>query len=89
MTESILNVLTIIAFGFFTIENLMQLYHIYKRKSSLDISIVSLYLRIVGINVIFMKLLFVGDIFLIIGQFSLAIISFVYLGTVLYYRKKH
>ena len=87
MTENILNAFTIIAFAFFTIENLMQLYHVYKRKSSWDISILSLYLRLIGINIICFKLFLVWDIFLITGQVSLAIISFVYLGVVLYFRK--
>ncbi|RJO59970.1 PQ-loop repeat-containing protein [candidate division WS5 bacterium] len=79
---------SILAYIAFSVDLLMQILKIHKRKSSDDVSPWGVGTRLVGSTALFVKFFTVQDPFLIIGQglFSLTILA--YLLTVVYFKSK-
>ena len=68
MIEWIVNYSTLIAYIAFNIDNLIQIRHIWKRKSSKDISIRGALIRLAAGLIILIKFFTIKDVYLIIGQ---------------------
>jgi hypothetical protein len=88
MFYEILNYATLLAYTAFSIDLLSQIIQIYIRKSSLDVSIRGILVRLLGSFILAIKMLTTKDIYLIYGQFILVSIIGIYLGFLIYYRKK-
>ena len=87
MSTSFLNLITIIAFTALAGDLLLQIYRVWTRKHSADVSIIGECIRVLAAIVIFMKLAFVGDPYLIIGQVVLVLLLVIYVALLFRYRK--
>ncbi|MFA5926048.1 MAG: hypothetical protein WC831_03870 [Parcubacteria group bacterium] len=87
MLPLIINYSALIAFSFFTIDIVVQIFHIHKIKSSRDISIKGSVIRAVAAYILLVKYYSVNDIFLEIGQTVFTLSLTAYLLMMIYYRK--
>ena len=87
MLEWIVNYITLIAFAAFTIDNLIQIRHIWKRKSSKDISIKGSSIRLSAGLIILIKFLTLKDIYLVVGQGIFIVTLATYFVLLLKFRK--
>ena len=78
---------TLVAYVAFSSDLIVQIVRIWKRKSSADVSSKGVVLRLIGSAVILIKLIGVGDPYLIIGQIILTLTVATYLYFTLRYRK--
>ncbi len=67
-------------------DGMIQIYHIFKRKSSLDISLKGLSIRILAGTILFLKFLTISEIYLIIGQGLFLLVLIIYLSISVKYR---
>lgn len=86
MFELIINYWTVISYILFTFDIIMQIVQVYKRKSSLDISIKWLIIRVVAWFLIISKFFLVWDIYLIFWQAIFMTVLAIYIFIVIYYR---
>lgn len=86
MFELIINYWTIMSYALYSFDVTMQIIKIYKRKSSLDISITWLSIRILAWLLIISKFILVNDIYLMIWQAIFMTFLIVYIFVVIYYR---
>lgn len=86
MSSIIVNYATLLAFAAFTGDILLQIRQVWRRKSSYDVSITGIVVRVVGGLIILTKFILLDDAYLILGQalFSATISS--YLLLLVYYR---
>jgi len=76
----------LIAFFATSIDTLIQIGHIYRRKSSRDLSILGCSIRLLSALIFTFKFYTTGDIYLIIGQTIFSIVFIIYFIMLLYYR---
>ena len=88
MVYDLLNYITIFAYVAFTTETIFQIVHLYKRKSSLDISLNGCIIRLIAVLVVLIKFVSIDDWILIIGQIFLVTSYIIYFSLVIVYRKK-
>lgn len=87
MIQLITNYSTLIAFIFFSTDILVQIIHIYSRKSTKDISIKGSIIRVIAAYILLIKYYSVNDSYLEIGQTVFTCVLTVYLLMMIYYRK--
>jgi hypothetical protein len=87
MLEFIINYAVLMAYAFFTIDVIMQIFRIKSRKSSKDVSIKGIFIRILASATMLIKFFNITDVFLIIGQGTLVLALMIYLIMLVYYRK--
>ena len=87
MLEWIINYATLIAFLSFLIDNIIQINHIYKRKSSKDISIGGVLMRFAAALILLTKYVSIKDEYLIMGQSLFTITFAIYFILLVKYRK--
>ena len=80
--------LTLAAYAALNIDVIAQTVHIFRRKSSLDISIYGVILRFVAITIIWLKLNQLGDISVLIGHSFVLITFTAYIIAIIYFRIK-
>jgi len=83
-----LDIITFASYVALTADVLFQIHHVYKHKSSNDISIVGLGIRYVAILIILYKFFTLGELPLVLGQLLLSITFTLYLFLVILYYKK-
>ena len=83
----IVNYITLIAYTSFIIDNLIQIKHIWKRKSSKDVSIRGASIRLIAGLILLIKFLTIKDIYLIMGQGLFIATLTTYFILLLKYRK--
>ena len=88
MYLQLLDYATLIVYLAFAVDLLIQIFHVYKRKSSLDVSIKGIGIRLVGSTILALKMFTTQDVFLILGQSIFAVIVFGYLVILIHYRKR-
>ena len=88
MVDIIVNYGALIAYLAFTIEILLQIKRILDRKSSEDISVASCVIRLLAGIMLFVKMIFTRDTYLILGQGVSSIMFFVLVFLVIYFRLK-
>ena len=77
---------TILAFVMFSAGNISQTRKVFKRRSSADIALLDLALRFLASIILFIKVIDVGDAYLIIGQSISFLIFFFYCTIATKYR---
>lgn len=87
MLPLIINYATLISYIAFSTNLLLQIFLVYRRKSSLDISWKGLTFSLIGSLVILLKFLTLNDIYLILGQIVFSITVATYLTMVIYYKR--
>ncbi len=87
MIQDIINAVTLIAFFAISIDIIMQIIHIYKRKSSMDLSLKGCFIRLLAGVIFTIKFYSTKDIYLIIGQTIFVMSYLVYFVMLIYYRK--
>ncbi len=87
MFEVIANYGAVIAFFALTLDIFMQIIHIYKRKSSLDLSLKGCFIRLIAAALLLLKFEATKDLYLIIGQGIFVLSYIVYFFMLFYYRK--
>lgn len=85
---TVIDYLTLVAYAALNIDVIAQTIHIFRRRSSLDISIYGVLLRFVAIAIIWLKLNQLGDIPVLIGHSFILITFVVYFITIIYFRIK-
>ena len=89
MTPQILNIATLVAFAAISVDLMLQIHRVVSRKSSADISLVGECIRLLAVAVVQVKLRFVGDPYLIIGQSCTLVLVACYVAVIIRYRKPH
>jgi len=87
MFELIVNYATLVVFVLFLFDNLVQIRHIWKRKSSKDVSLRGASMRFVAALILLIKYSTINDIYLIIGQSLFSITFATYFILLVKYRK--
>jgi len=87
MFEWFINYATIIAFFALTIDLILQIIHIYKRKSSKDLSLKGCLIRLIAGLILLIKFIATNDIYLTIGQGVFVFSYIIYFIMLIYYRK--
>lgn len=75
---NLLDILTLLSYVALNVDVVLQIVRIYKTKSSHDLSLTGMTIRYIGIVIILVKFLSLGDIALIIGQGLIALTFTVY-----------
>ena len=83
---STIDILTIIAYIGLCFNNILQIVHVIRRHSSLDISIVGELIRLFAVVIIWYKLLLVNDFAIFLGHTLIATTFLLYLIIIIYYR---
>jgi uncharacterized protein with PQ loop repeat len=81
----ILNLFTLLAFVALNLDIIFQTIHVFKTKSSRDISLPGLLIRLFAIVIILIKYFALSDITLVIGQALILLTFTLYLGLAVYY----
>ena len=79
---SFFDYLSVLALAFMSYGIMRQWHHVYKTKSVKDIELQEVFIRFIITYVLLVKILLVGDIYLIIGQFILATVMLIYFATI-------
>ena len=87
MLQLIVDYALIIAFIALTLDIIIQIIHIWKRKSSKDISIKGCIIRFVGALVLLTKFFLLKDTYLIFGQTLFMLTYTIYVFLIVYFRK--
>jgi uncharacterized protein with PQ loop repeat len=90
MLEIILRILdygVLVAFFATSIDTLIQIKHVYKRKSSKDLSMLGCFIRLFAALIFTVKFYSTGDIYLIVGQTIFSTVYIIYFFMLLYYRR--
>ena len=82
----LLDYAVLIAFFATSIDTLIQIRHIHRRKSSKDLSILGCSIRLFSALIFTVKFYTTGDIYLIIGQTIFSTVFIIYFIILLYYR---
>lgn len=86
---SLLDVATLLSYVALNVDILFQIRHIYRRKSSRDLSLVGMSIRYVAILIILIKFVTLSDLPLILGQGLIMVTFTTYLVLALvYYRAR-
>lgn len=83
---STIDILTIIAYIGLCFNNVLQIVHVIRRHSSLDISIIGEVVRLFAVIVIWYKLYLVNDYAIFLGHTLIASTFLLYLIIIIYYR---
>jgi len=83
---STIDILTIIAYIGLCFNNILQIVHVIRRHSSLDISIIGELVRLFAVIIIWYKLLLVNDFAVFLGHTLIATTFLLYLIIIIYYR---
>jgi len=86
--EAIINTIVMIAFFALSIDVIFQISHVFKRKSSGDVSLKGSIIRLLAVTTFLVKFIFEGDLVLIIGQAIFVSSYLVYFILLIYYRRK-
>ena len=86
MIDLIVNYGTLIAYAAFTIDILLEIRRIHWRKSSLDLSLSGVLIRLLAGLMLLIKLIFTNDIYLIVGQGVFSVIYAIYVFMIIWYR---
>ena len=86
MTQTIINYTSLFGFLIFTIGIGFQMKKVWQRKSSGDIAIKEILLRILASIIVYLKFITTGDVYLIIGQGLFIVTLFSHLGVTVKYR---
>ena len=87
MLQLIIDYALIIAFIALTLDIIIQIIHIWKRRSSKDISLKGCIIRFIGVLIILVKFFLLKDIYLIFGQTLLMLTYILYIFLIIYFRK--
>jgi uncharacterized protein with PQ loop repeat len=87
MSALIVNYATGLAFFALAIDIILQIRHIWRRKSSADISIFGVFVRTAAASVFLIKFTLVNDAYLIMGQAVFVALLLVYIGLLVAYRE--
>lgn len=87
MFKILIDYALIIAFVALTLDIIIQIYHINKRKSSGDISLKGCIIRIFGAGVLQIKFFSLNDAYLIFGQTIFLSIYMIYFLLIIHYKK--
>ena len=87
MYEQLISFATVIAFIAFSADLIIQIYRVYRRKSSNDISARGTVIRTAGSLIILLKFINVDDPYLITGQIIITATIVTYLLMIVKYRK--
>jgi len=85
--QIIIDYAVLIAFFALSVDVIIQILHIIKRKSSKDISIKGSLIRLAAVVVFLIKFITTGDIVLIIGQAVFIFAYAIYFILLIHYRK--
>ncbi len=85
---SLIDVLTILAYIGLCFNNIIQIIHVIRRRSSLDISIIGELIRLIAVIIIWYKLLLVKDFAIFLGHSLIATTFLLYLVIIIYYRRQ-
>jgi uncharacterized protein with PQ loop repeat len=88
MANILIDYATIIALLALTLDILIQILHIWKRKSSLDISIKGATLRVAAATILLLKYVSIQEPFLLLGQAIFLSSYITYFILLIVYRKK-
>lgn len=83
---STIDILTIIAYIGLCFNNVLQIVHVIRRHSSLDISIFGELVRLFAVVIIWYKLFLVNDFAIFLGHTLIATTFLFYLIIIIYYR---
>ncbi|MBI2043995.1 hypothetical protein HYT24_01385 [Candidatus Pacearchaeota archaeon] len=86
--QAIIDSAVLMAFFALSIDIIFQIFHILKRKSSKDLSLIGISLRLTASSIFLIKFITVGDLVLITGQAIFVTGFFIYVILLFYYRKK-
>jgi len=85
--QAIIDSAVLLAYFAVSIDIVIQILHILKRKSSKDVSIKGSLIRLIAISIFLIKFITETDLVLIIGQAVSVMLFIVYFGLLVYYRK--
>lgn len=88
MIIKIFDYLAVAALAFMSYGVLKQWHHIFKNKSAQDIITQEVFIRWIITFVLLIKILFVGDTYLIIGQLIFTVAISIYALTLFYIKNK-
>lgn len=86
MSSLIVNYATLLAFAAFTGDILMQIRQVWRQKSSYDISIIGITVRVLGGLILLTKYVLLDDAYLMVGQTLFTATISGYLLLLAYYR---
>ncbi len=88
MYKIIINYATLIAFIGLTLDNIIQIYHIIREKSSDNISFRGESIRLLAVIILLTKFILIKEYFLVIGQTIFLTTFVIYLFVIIKYHKE-
>jgi hypothetical protein len=86
MDVTLIDLATLVAYGAIAVDFLLQIHRVWVRKSSADISVAGSIIRCIAALIITVKLLYVGDVYVSLGQGVVVALLMLYVVLVIRYR---